>query len=206
MRFKSNRDFMKSKFHEEIVSDQMKDLKQPPLQKPYKEHSRIITLPKANKNILLKPGFHDCILDRQSNREYGKALITIDELAYLLWTTQGVKEIRGNNYATVRPVPSAGARHPFETYLAVNNVEGLQKGIYRYLPIEHELLFLYEEKNIKDKIIQGTLGQKFAGSAAVTFIWSCVAYRGEWRYDIDLYLPHYSNDFTRMKAEIKDND
>ena len=26
------------------------------------------------------------------------------------------------------------------------------------------------------------------------------------RQDIDLYLPQYSNDFTRMKAEIKDND
>lgn len=183
MRFKTKRDFMKSNFHEKILSDQMKELEQPPLQKPYKKDSRIITLPKANKNILLKAGLHDCILERQSNREYMKALITIDELSYLLCSTQGVKEIRGDNYATVRTVPSAGARHPFETYLAVNNVEGLQKGLYRYLPIEHELLFLYEEENIKEKIIKGTLGQKFAGTAAVTFIWASIPYRGEWRYD-----------------------
>lgn len=182
MKFKDNRNFMKSGFHKEVVSDQMKELQQPPLVKDYEDKSNIITLPKANKNILLKSGVHECIAHRQSNREYKKALITIDELAYLLWTTQGVKEIRGDNYATSRPVPSAGARHPFETYLAVNNVEGLQKGIYRYLPLEHELIFLYEDENISEKIIKGTLNQKFAGKASVTFIWSCIPYRGEWRY------------------------
>lgn len=183
MRFESNRDFMKSKFHEEIISDQMKEVEQPSLVKPFKEDSRIITLAKANRNILLKPGLHDCIAERKSNREYNKLLITIDELSYLLWSTQGVKEIRGDNYATVRTVPSAGARHTFETYLAINNVEGLQKGLYRYLPLEHELLFLYEDEDISDKIVQGTLDQKFAGTSAVTFIWSCIPYRGEWRYD-----------------------
>lgn len=34
------------------------------------------------------------------------------------------QEIKGNNYCTLRPVPSAGARHPFETYVAVNKVNG----------------------------------------------------------------------------------
>lgn len=183
MRFKNNRDFMKSDFHEEIVSDQMKELDQPPLVKAYEKDKRIITLPKANKNILLKTQLHDCINDRKSNRVFSKNIMKIDELSYLLWSTQGVKEIKGDNYATSRRVPSAGARHPFETYLAVNNVEGLQKGIYRYLPMEHELLLVAEEKNIDQKIIQATLGQKFAGKAAVTFIWTCLAYRGEWRYD-----------------------
>ena len=183
MRFESNRDFMKSKFHEEIISDQMKEMEQPTLVKPFKEDRRIITLAKANRKVLLKPGLHDCIAERKSKREYNKLLITIDELSYLLWSTQGVKEIRGDNYATGRTVPSAGARHTFETYLAINNVEGLQKGLYRYLPLEHELLFLYEDGDIGDKIVQGTLDQKFAGTAAVTFIWSCIPYRGEWRYD-----------------------
>lgn len=183
MRFKENRNFMKSGFGKEIVSDQMKELPQPPLAKAYEEEARIITLPEANKNILLKPGVHDCIADRKTNREYRKALITIDELAYLLWSTQGVKEIRGDNYATVRTVPSAGARHPFETYLAVNNVEGLQKGLYRYLPLEHELMLLQEDEDISGKIVKGTLNQKFAEAASVTFIWTCIPYRGEWRYD-----------------------
>ncbi len=183
MKFKENRNFMKSRFHEEIVSDQIKELPQPDLTKAYDKDSRIITLPKVNKKVLQKTGVDDCIADRKTNREYKEIPITIDQLSYLLWATQGVKEIRGDNYATVRSVPSAGARHPFETYLAINNVEGLQKGIYRYLPMEHELMFVYEEKDIKKKIVKGTLNQKFVSSAAVSFVWACIPYRGEWRYD-----------------------
>ncbi len=182
-RFKDNREFMKSRFKDEVISDQNKEIKQPPLEKPFDETGRIINLPKPNKNILIKKEIHECINDRRSHREYINCLISIDELSYLLWSTQGVHEIRGDNYATVRTVPSAGARHPFETYLAVNKVEGLQKGIYRYLAIEHQLLFLYEENDIEQKITDGTLGQRFAGTAAVNFIWSCTPYRGEWRYD-----------------------
>lgn len=181
-RFKENKDFMKSYFMEDIVSDQQKELPQPPLQKPYDSDSLIIDLPNINKDILVKGDIHSCILDRKSNREYKKESLTIDELAYLLWTTQGVKEIRGNNYATVRPVASAGARHPLETYLAIQNVDGLKKGVYRYLALEHKLLFLYEEEDLDEKLTEGTLGQKFAGAAAVNFIWSCITYRGEWRY------------------------
>lgn len=182
-RFKDNRELMKSRFKDNVVTDQDKDLKQPNLTKPFDDTARIINLPKANENILTKKEVHGCINDRRSHREYIDCLISIDELSYLLWATQGVEEIKGDNYATLRPVPSAGARHPFETYLSVNRVEGLQKGIYRYLPLEHQLLFVREEKEIAEKITEGALKQSFAGDAAVNFIWSCMPYRSEWRYD-----------------------
>lgn len=182
--FKENRDFMRANFSLDFVSDQQKELPQPPLEKPYEEGAQLIDLPELDKDTVIKPHIHDCIVDRKSRRKYGEEALTLKELSYLLWTTQGVKEIKGNNYATFRPVPSGGARHPFETYLAVSNVEGLEKGIYRYIALEHKLLFLYGEENISEKIVKGTLGQKFAGTAPVTFIWSCVAYRGEWRYNV----------------------
>ncbi len=182
-RFKDNRDFMKSKFKDNVLADQNRGIEQPPLTKPFQEKDMIINLPKPNKNILIKSEVHDCINHRKTHREYIDCLISIDELSYLLWATQGVKELRGDNYATARTVPSAGARHPFETYLAVSRVEGLRKGIYRYLPMEHQLLFLYEEINIEEKITKGALNRKFTGAAAVNFIWSCMPYRGEWRYD-----------------------
>lgn len=182
-RFRENRNFMKSNFMEDILSDQKKELPQPPLQKPYEDNAEIIELPKVDKDIIVKQDIYKCISDRKTHREYKKEFLTIDELSYLLWATQSVKEIRGDNYATVRPVPSAGARHPFETYLAVQRVQGLKRGVYRYIALEHKLLFLYEEENLEDKITLGTFDQKFAGTAAVNFIWSCLPYRGEWRYD-----------------------
>ena len=182
-RFKENRDFMKSKFMEDVVSDQKKQLPQPSLQKSYGDYIEVIELPQIDRNIIVKQDIHKCILDRKSHREYTEEPLSLEELSYLLWATQGVKDIRGDNYATVRPVASTGARHPFETYLAIQNVKGLKSGVYRYLALEHKLLFLWEEKNILEKITSGTLDQKFAGTAAVNFIWSCLPYRGEWRYD-----------------------
>jgi len=183
-RYKESREFMKSNFHLDVESDQEKELPQPPLEKPYEEDMTVIDLPEVNKDTLLKENILTCIEERKSRRKYSQDQMSLEELAYLLWTTQGVKEIKGNNYATIRPVPSGGARHPFETYIAVNNVEELKKGLYRYLALTHQLLFLYEEGDVSSKIVEGTLGQKFAGTAAANFIWSCIPYRGEWRYDV----------------------
>lgn len=61
--------------------------------------------------------------------------LTLEELSYLLWSTQGVKSVGKNKIRTKRTVPSGGARHPFETYLLVNRVETIGSGVYRYLPI-----------------------------------------------------------------------
>lgn len=177
-----NRDFMKSYFGKPIETDQQKDIPQPPLQKFYDESMEIIDLPKVDKRIITKNDIFQCILDRKSYRNYLDEEVTLEELSYLLMMTQGIKEIRGNNYVGLRPVPSAGGRHPYETYLGVVNVKGLKVGIYRYLPLEHKLLFIREEEDLDEKIVEGVNKQKFAGNAAVTFIWACIPYRTEWRY------------------------
>ena len=176
------RDFMKSYFGTAIETDQQREIPQPPLQKPYDENGEIIDLPKVDKSIIRKDDIFQCILDRKSNRNFLDEEMTLEELSYLLMMTQGVKEIKGNNYVGLRPVPSAGGRHPFETYLGVLNVRSLKKGIYRYLPLEHKLLFIKEEERLDKKIVQGVNNQKFAGISAVTFIWACIPYRTEWRY------------------------
>lgn len=183
---KQQRNWMKSNFFEEddFESDQDLKLPQPPLQKPYDENSEIITLPEVTGNVFTKTDLLDILRDRKSNRSYTEECLTLEELSFLLWATQGVKEIRGNNYATIRPVPSGGARHPFETYIAVNRVEGLKNGVYRYLALTHELLLMFDDDNLQDELSTLTLGQKFVGKAAVTFIWSVIPYRGEWRYHV----------------------
>jgi SagB-type dehydrogenase family enzyme len=180
---------MRSNFTDwgEIKSDQQLKLPQPPLEKPYDEGSEIIDLPEVNGNILAKTNILDIINGRQSNRKYADEAISLGELSFLLWSTQGVKKVTANNYATLRTVPSGGARHPFETYLAVYKVQGLKKGIYRYLSLSHKLVFLYGDENLEEKVIEASSGQIFVGKGAVTFIWSCIPYRGEWRYNISAH-------------------
>ena len=81
-------------------------------------------------------------------------------------------------------VPSAGCRHPFESYLLVTRVEGLQAGLYRYLPVEHALVMERPVEQLAAKLSRATLGQNFAAAAPVTFAWTALPYRSEWRYGL----------------------
>jgi len=119
---------------------------------------------------------------RRSRRAYTSESLTLEELSFLLWTTQGVREIARGGVAAMRTVPSGGARHPFETYLAVERVEGLAPGLYRYQPLDHQLVKLSEEAELGRQVARGCNYQAFVGRAAVTFIWTVIPYRSEWRY------------------------
>ena len=86
---------------------------------------------------------------------------------------------------TKRTVPSGGSRHPYETYLLVNRVDGLQPGIYRYLALEHKLYCVTPgETDFPDRMTKICGGQTFAGRGAVVFIWAITPYRIEWRYGV----------------------
>jgi SagB-type dehydrogenase family enzyme len=138
-------------------------------------------LPDPDPDLIINPDFFQLIQERESRRQYTQESISKAELSFLLYTTQGVKKVVGG-YATRRPVPSAGARHPFETYLAVNRVGDLTPGLYRYLPLDHQLLFLEALEELPGLLATANLGQRFVGQAACVFIWSCIPYRAEWRY------------------------
>lgn len=177
------RDNMKSSLSMETawVSDQMKGLAMPPSQKACNPGSELIPLPKPDPSVLKKPDILACMADRKSRRKYSLENLTLDELAYLLWATQGVRKVlpSGRHYRTV---PSAGARHSFETYLVIQHVEGLKAGLYRYLPFEHQLVHLFTAENLPEKMTALASDQPFVGNSAVCFIWSSIPYRMEWRY------------------------
>ena len=167
----------------QFSSDQLKGLPPPPLQKPYPEDANLIDLMNADEFTVGKMAFIDVINKRRSRRKFTKELFTMEELSFLLWTTQGIKRQLHPGTA-LRTVPSAGCRHALETYLCVLNVEGLDMGIYRYLPVEHQLLLEFHDDHLSKKIVDATLGQVFTGNTAVTFAWTTIPYRMEWRYDI----------------------
>jgi len=160
--------------------DQKLGLPTPPLQKPYPSEAVLIDLVPASDITVGSMPVLEAIRRRESCRSYQPTALTIEELSFLLWATQGVKSIIRSGYATRRTVPSGGSRHPFETYLAVQRVDGLAPGLYRYLGIEHKLLQLKEDPDIGTKICDGCAD--FALESAVTFIWTAIPYRTEWRY------------------------
>lgn len=171
------------KWVDQTISDQQKGLPQPPLVKPYDPNGEIVDLPAPEKCSLKHDSLTRAFKERKSQRLYKKASVSLEELSYLLYNTQGIRDYRPGKTATLRTVPSAGARHPFETYLACMNIEGLKRAVYRYLPETHQLLLVREYGDDMEEVVGHTaLKQIFVGNCAVTFFWSAVMYRSEWRY------------------------
>lgn len=175
------RDMMKSGFGiQAIDSDQRKGLPQPPFEKPVPPGAILIDLPKPSPDTIAKPRLFDCISDRKSRRKFTDQYLTLAELAYLLWATQGVREVIAGR--AFRTVPSAGCRHPFDTYLAVSRVDGLEPGIYRYLALSHQLALVEATLDVEARLKAVSGGMTWIASAAVTFVWVATPYRSEWRY------------------------
>jgi SagB-type dehydrogenase family enzyme len=121
------------------------------------------------------------IRSRRSAREYSNEPLSLVELSALLWATQGVDRV-WKNAATFRTVPSAGARHAFETLLVVNRVTGLPAGVYQYLAQTHRLLAATSLSVSSGELAGACLGQKMIEEAAATWAWVAVRERMTWRY------------------------
>ncbi|MFN2258126.1 MAG: SagB/ThcOx family dehydrogenase [Desulfuromonadaceae bacterium] len=179
------RELMKDSLRTQVnffLSDQNQGLPAPPLQKPVREGQELIPLPgeKAWEEFR-GVDVVDAIADRRSTRSFARASLTCEELSFMLWATQGVKQVLGPG-AALRNVPSAGCRHAFETYILVNKVDNLESGIYRYLALEHALVQEQCRDDIPTLLTSATLGQEFISSAPVVLVWAAVPYRSEWRY------------------------
>lgn len=172
-------------YEAQFESDQTLRLPQPPLCKaavtPEETH---IPLTRDFSALPLKNDLLSLIRDRRSARVYTEEAVSLDALSFLLWASQGVKGLRGKHYATLRTVPCGGARHEYETYLAVRNIAGLEPGKYHYLPMEHALEYLGAFEDAEKEISESLENQKWAAKACAVFYWAMDAYRAEWRYGI----------------------
>jgi len=168
------------------VTDQRKGIPIPPPQKPYPEDAVLTDLPAPGEPGIGDMTVREAIGQRRSRRGYTGEPLTLEELSFLLWATQGVRKVADvpTGQITFRTVPSGGARHEFETYLIVNRIDGVPPGLYRYLPMEHKLLFVRADERLPERIGTACCGQEFVGEGAVVFIWAAIPYRMEWRYSI----------------------
>lgn len=176
------REFMlKTQYSYLPPSGESSGLPQPPLELPYPPTAPLVDLPEPAEIQVPAVGLQEVIEKRRSLRKYAGVPLSLQELAYLLWLTQGVQRIT-NRPVTLRTVPSAGARHAFETLLLVNRVEGLTPGLYRYIAIEHALLNLNAPEDISQSLTKACLDQNQVLTSAVTFAWVAVVERMHWRY------------------------
>jgi len=156
----------------------------PPLQKPCPVDAPRTALPdgRACMKRLCRMSLADAITRRVSIRSFGDTALSLEELSALLWASQGVREVISTECA-LRSVPSAGARHAFETYVAASRIEGLEPGLYRYLPFDGKLALLFSDTDIGRRAASACLDQIFVAAAAAAFFWTTIPARMEWRYD-----------------------
>lgn len=113
---------------------------------------------------------------RRSVRSYRQAPLSLLEVSQLLWSAQGITNQRG-----FRTAPSAGATFPLDMFIMVNNVEGLAKGIYQYMPQEHSIRMVHRN-DVAAELARASLSQSMISDAGVVMIFAAIFERTTQRY------------------------
>jgi SagB-type dehydrogenase family enzyme len=163
-----------------LQTDQQRGIAGPPVEQPAPVDAPQFDLTPPDQFTVGDMPLAQVISQRRSRRKYTGSPLSIEELSFLLWACQGIERVMAP-FRALRTVPSAGCRHPFETYLVVNRVTGLQQGLYRYLPVEHRL-YLHKGDAAIVAECHAASGDQYVLDSAVTFVWTAIPYRSEWRY------------------------
>ncbi|HUW39879.1 MAG TPA: SagB/ThcOx family dehydrogenase [Rectinemataceae bacterium] len=179
--FRDGRNFLKAGWErlDSIETDQARGVPVPVQEDPVADELRTYKLPPPDFRDSGQGSLFSLLSGRKSRRKYSPDGISLKELSFLLWAAQGVKDAKPKY--SFRTVPSAGARHPLDLYLYIARVGDLTAGLYRYLPLEHELALVREESD--PAALDAALNRQY-WNAALVFIWAAVPYRTEWRYSV----------------------
>lgn len=162
------------------TTDQLRGVPQPPFEQPVPPEARFIALPDPQTIRVAQVSVRDALEWWEPSGFLHRTTIKIDDLAFLLWCTQSVRELSDGDRITLRNVPSCGMRHPLETYLLVNGVDGVPEGLYRYLPVSHRLVLLSQDTNLSSDLSAICMNLPAVYRSAVTFVWTAVPYRATW--------------------------
>jgi SagB-type dehydrogenase family enzyme len=145
---------------------------------PYKQYADAEKV-KLPTDWEMGKSLQDTLQYRRSCRRYSVTPLSMEELAMLLWASQGISG-RGGSFL-FRTAPSAGALYPVETYLSIQNVASLSPGLYHFQPVEFGLERLLDGFAGK-RVADSALGQNFMAKAGVVFIWSAILRRNFSKY------------------------
>jgi len=160
--------------------DRLRSMERPriepaPVYKDYPD-SRKVSLPEPE---LAGKDLKRALQNRRSRRRFSRSGLSLGELSALLWASQGITAVMAGH--ALRTAPSAGALYPVETYLAVQQVDGLDSGLYHFNPRRFELDLL-EEGDFGALVGRACLGQRFMAQAGAVFCWSAVLRRNFCKY------------------------
>jgi len=115
---------------------------------------------------------------RRSVRRFDEEPATLEQLSQILWAAQGVTGEGGFK----RAAPSAGAKYPMEIFVIAGQVEGLEPGIYWYVPSGHYINLLTPGDH-RNELCECALSQEWVRDAPFSLVIGGVYERTMEKYD-----------------------
>lgn len=143
--------------------------------------AEVIRCPDPN----LASGLYARLAQRRTVREGQDYTLEFTVLADLLFSGFGVTDWTDGSVGRLplKFAPSGGARNPFDAFLYVRDVEGLEPGPYRYSGLDHCIVPL---ESAHEASIVGLMGgQDWAANAACLILLVADFSRSMWKYEGD---------------------
>jgi len=122
--------------------------------------------------------------NRRSQRNFVDKAISAEQLSQILWAAYGITQplpdrptLRGG----LRAAPSAGALYPFEIYVVIGKVSGIEPGVYKYISEEQKIVRTIA-KDIRDEFSKAALGQTLIKEAPATIFYTAIYSRMTVKY------------------------
>ncbi len=122
------------------------------------------------------PALAEALAGRRSVRDYAARELTLEQLAQLLWATQGTNDPSG-----LRTAPSAGALYPLELLVVAGNVSGLDSGVYRYRVRNHALERM-ASGDLRSRLAKAAMEQAWVAEGAIVLVITAVYERTTRKY------------------------
>lgn len=120
------------------------------------------------------------LMSRASERNIGFGNLDKDKLSKILRFSAGLNNYNQQVGASKRSYPSAGARYPVEVYIINLDIKGLDKGLYHYSVLTHELEEL-EMNDFREQVANFT-GESWTAKAKAIIAMSVVPERVVGKY------------------------
>ena len=136
-----------------------------------------ILLPEPRKNSDIS--VEEAIASRRTRRDFAPPGLTLADLGQLLWAAQGITGSDG----FLRAAPSGGALYPLDVYALIGRegVQGLEAGLYHYLPRRHGLAKTTGE-DLRQPLSRACLQQMWMTHAPVSLVVTAEYERIEKKY------------------------
>lgn len=160
-----------------IDTDRELKLERPKLFKEAQKDAVLVELIKDFSSIKQKT-LSEVIASRRSLRKYSDTPLSFTEVSYLIHETARVTHVKNN--VVFRTIPTGGATNAMETYIFMNRVDGIKKGLYHYLQGEDKLALIDDSEDLSVRVNESLLRQ--LRNASIVVFFTTVPYRSEYKY------------------------